>query len=471
MFTYDGIRKRKCHLEDNVLVVNGHHHIIENIKEKDASRFSPAYIGVMGLPAILVATIFSYKLLKDFIYTEQDISESILTLVFLLVFVGMAFLLMRFFIQSFSFRSIWMYNYFNMLIIVKNDEPHFESRIREMAHELVSSQKERSVRCPYCFLKTTVVPPGHYSCARCGATFSIKANYNIDDIKEPKFYRIIISSSLGLAVAYGLVSAFTDFFEPYLGLRFFFVLLGLGFGAIVIQGFHHGILPVHNGDEIYREQYPRGFYVAMIGPVAILLLFLFAYIEFPSINKQHDFNRFLNLGIEYAENGDYEKAIESYSTAIEIDSENPMVYYMRGFAYHNLKEYRNAVRDYGKAIDYDQNDPAIYYDRGLAYSKLKKYKQAVKDYSKAIGLNSNYSDAYYGRGIAYFNLGKYMKAVLDYDKAILLNPENRDVYNNRGYTYLSRLNEKDKACNDFKRACELGDCRNFNIASKDGLCK
>jgi hypothetical protein len=39
------------------------------------------------------------------------------------------------------------------------------------------------------------------------------------------------------------------------------------------------------------------------------------------------------------------------------------------------------------------------------------------------------------------------------------------AYNNRGLAYMKSGN-KEKACSDWKRACELGDCRYWGIVNK-----
>ncbi len=65
--------------------------------------------------------------------------------------------------------------------------------------------------------------------------------------------------------------------------------------------------------------------------------------------------------------------------------------------------------------------------------------------------------------------GEYEKAISDYSKAIEINPTYASAYGNRGYTYYLKRNMR-KACSDFKEACLLGNCRNYHIAKRKGLC-
>ena len=112
-----------------------------------------------------------------------------------------------------------------------------------------------------------------------------------------------------------------------------------------------------------------------------------------------------------------------------------------------------------------------YIKQGVANFKSEKYDQAIKDFSQAIKLDPNNAEYYYKRGITYGNLNQHHKAIEDFNQAVRLNPKYAEAYSNRGFVYMVKLNNKKKACSDWKRACELGDCINLNLAIKKGLCK
>ena len=81
-----------------------------------------------------------------------------------------------------------------------------------------------------------------------------------------------------------------------------------------------------------------------------------------------------------------------------------------------------------------------------------------------------YDNAYNNRGVAYLGKDQYDQAISDYSKAIEINPKYANAYNNRGYIYLVKLGNKVKACADWKKACELGKCKNYNLAIENGDC-
>lgn len=121
-----------------------------------------------------------------------------------------------------------------------------------------------------------------------------------------------------------------------------------------------------------------------------------------------------------------ELKIEYYTKAIELCPKHIFANYIRGWAYSDLGEYQKAIDDYSKAIE--QLDPK------------------TNSVHKLLG-----SFLYFKRAIAYIDLGEYQKAIDDYTKTIKLNPEDANAYYNRGLTYVFR-EFPTAACGDFYQA-------------------
>lgn len=111
-----------------------------------------------------------------------------------------------------------------------------------------------------------------------------------------------------------------------------------------------------------------------------------------------------------------------------------------------------------------------WFEKGLALGKSGKYTEEIGAYDKVIEMNPGYAMAYNNRGIAYRKLGNYQRAIEDYNRAIELNPEDADVYINRGIAYKS-LRNKTASCLDWKNACALGNCKNYDIAKERNYCE
>ena len=146
-------------------------------------------------------------------------------------------------------------------------------------------------------------------------------------------------------------------------------------------------------------------------------------------------------------------------------------WFEKGFQHWLNKEYNSAIEAFTSAIALDPNYVYAYGNRGIAYADKGQYDRAIEDYNKVIQLDPNDAEAYNNRGVAYDKKGQHDRAIEDYNKAIALDPNFAQAYTSRGLLYLVKLGNKEKGCSDWKKACELGECGNYEIAKKNGDCR
>ena len=94
-------------------------------------------------------------------------------------------------------------------------------------------------------------------------------------------------------------------------------------------------------------------------------------------------------GTRYADDGQFEAAIQEFDKAIELGSHCAPSYGHRGMAYGNLGQYQNAINDYTKVIQFDPGEASLYLLRGIALQKLYKFSLANKDFNKACKLDKS----------------------------------------------------------------------------------
>ena len=82
-------------------------------------------------------------------------------------------------------------------------------------------------------------------------------------------------------------------------------------------------------------------------------------------------------------------------------------------AYHCKGQYERAIDSYNKAIELNPDYVLGYNNRGLAHSQKGEVELAIKDYTKAIELKPDYAEVYYYRGGAFLRLGEREKAKSD----------------------------------------------------------
>ena len=125
---------------------------------------------------------------------------------------------------------------------------------------------------------------------------------------------------------------------------------------------------------------------------------------------------------------------------------------------------------------------AAYYNRGTLYDQQSQYRLAIADYSQVISLVPNLASivqcyiqritslVYKLRGCAYGYLDEYHNAIDDFDQVIKLDPNDAKIYAARGLLNIFLGNLPSNSCNDFIKACQLGDCESYERARQKGYC-
>ena len=136
--------------------------------------------------------------------------------------------------------------------------------------------------------------------------------------------------------------------------------------------------------------------------VTITLIVVCFFTIIVGAETAEDYNEKGNVFIDHYE---YEKAIECFDKAIELDPNFIDAYSSRGNVYNYLKQYDKAIADFDRTIILNPDYAEVYYSRGRAYSGLGQYESAIEDYNKAIELDSNFTTgAYNNRGNVYYFL-------------------------------------------------------------------
>jgi len=163
----------------------------------------------------------------------------------------------------------------------------------------------------------------------------------------------------------------------------------------------------------------------------------------------------LNEGIKYGKQGNSDKAILSFTKAIELNPNYAYAYFNRGIVYGEKGELNRSISDYTKAIELDPNNAIAYSNRALVYAGKENYNQTISDLTKAIEIKPDLALAYINRAGFYDLLGYSDKSILDYNKAIELDRNNAVAYFNRAVTYYSKR-EYSKAWTDIHKTEALG---------------
>lgn len=191
---------------------------------------------------------------------------------------------------------------------------------------------------------------------------------------------------------------------------------------------------------------------------------------------------FKEKGNEFFKKGDYERAIENYTYATEMDPKNHIYMTNRSLCYASMKNWSKSLRDADKAIALKSDWEKGWYRRGVALSNLERYEEAMQAFQKCLDLNPSSKDyqsqfdqakrdLYKGlteseilklEGNEFFKRGKIQEAIDKYTKALdrckgddeKTNAIRADIYANRAACNV-QLYEPEKVRDDCNAALHL----------------
>ncbi|MEI6046970.1 MAG: tetratricopeptide repeat protein, partial [Chloroflexota bacterium] len=122
----------------------------------------------------------------------------------------------------------------------------------------------------------------------------------------------------------------------------------------------------------------------------------------------------------YYHEGALDRAIASYSRAINLNPKLTPAYINRGSVYTAKGYYDRALADYNRALELEPNDPVCFFNRGNVYRKRREYLRALSDYSEAIRLDPTDPDSYFNRGEVLRRMKLNLEAAADFQRVIKL---------------------------------------------------
>ena len=111
-------------------------------------------------------------------------------------------------------------------------------------------------------------------------------------------------------------------------------------------------------------------------------------------------------GLESANTGDYETAVEKFKLALLYDTDNGEIYYNLGLAEYFLKEYEDAIAAFNAATDYDPDNAMIYNQRALCKAFLENYGDAETDFKIMLKYDPDFPMGVYNYGVLLLEEGK-----------------------------------------------------------------
>jgi protein O-mannosyl-transferase len=136
-----------------------------------------------------------------------------------------------------------------------------------------------------------------------------------------------------------------------------------------------------------------------------------------------------NLGFLFMRQGELDKAISQFNTALKIRSEHPQTHYSLGAA-------------------------LIHNNLGNALAKKQLADEAIAHFQDAVRLRPDYADAYYNFGSVLFQQGQVDEAIAKWQKAVAIQPRDAEAHRSIASAFRKK-GETKLAIVEYKRALEI----------------
>jgi DnaJ family protein C protein 7 len=109
------------------------------------------------------------------------------------------------------------------------------------------------------------------------------------------------------------------------------------------------------------------------------------------------------------------------------DTEKAVQLKNEGNEFFKQKEYDKAIDCYTKAINLNPMDPSYYANRAACWLGKKNYKKCIDDSNECLHIDQNFVKAHKRKGLAYYYLGDTKEAKLCLQRAVELDPKDQSL--------------------------------------------
>jgi tetratricopeptide (TPR) repeat protein len=157
-------------------------------------------------------------------------------------------------------------------------------------------------------------------------------------------------------------------------------------------------------------------------------------------------------GLEEYRRGEQEKALASFTAAIDIDPKYQPAHFHRGHTLLALSRATEALADLSEAIRLNPADEEALHTRSIAFDALGYCDQAIMDRTVILQLNPSPIN-FFLRGVLAMDHAPHL-AIADFGERIRQEPTNPDAYCVRAIVY-EETDRLDLALADYKAAQAL----------------
>lgn len=162
----------------------------------------------------------------------------------------------------------------------------------------------------------------------------------------------------------------------------------------------------------------------------------------------------LNIGLVYNQLENYNKAVEYYTRAINLDPKYHQAWYNLGMVLNRQNLPAKAEQALLTAIQHYPNYEQAWFNLGVIYAKENRDKESINAYLKALEIEPNYIKAKLNLAVRYANANDYAKAIELYEQVIKQDDSYASAWTNLGIAHY-KTGRYDLAETELVKALEL----------------
>jgi tetratricopeptide (TPR) repeat protein len=182
----------------------------------------------------------------------------------------------------------------------------------------------------------------------------------------------------------------------------------------------------------------------------------------------NDSNYFVKRAQSYANQKDFQSALNYIDRALELQPQNWDAWYTKALVYQLAGYDAAAARRYLKLLERRPDMLEAHIGIAMLYRKHSNYDLAQKEYEEAIALKYFSFPAHYNLANLLMDQKKYEQALKEYKVCLKLSPNNALVHNNMGVIFQNR-NYLEEAADEFKRASNLDPANKMFLANLNAV--
>lgn len=181
-----------------------------------------------------------------------------------------------------------------------------------------------------------------------------------------------------------------------------------------------------------------------------------------------DLSALTELGDAWLHVGYYNRSIEAYSHALELEPEHFAARFNRGLAHARVQRYEEALEDFGRAAGVEPENPAPFANAAAALAKLNRHREALEYAKRAVHLDGENVAALVNLGAVLTRLVRTGEAIGYLEKAVEVGPGAPRAWYDLACAQ-ARLGRGAQARRSLERACKLDPAMAERIDLDDDL--